>query len=264
MTLIDPEELLLAYRLGIFPMAESRYSEDVLWIRPRERGVLPLETFHVPKRLARTLHRDRYQIRVDTAFDAVIRGCAAVGRGRGETWINEAIIDVFGRLFARGAVHSVEAYDDGALVGGVYGLSIGAVFFAESKFSRATDASKVALVHLAGRLKYGGYRLLDAQFPNPHLDQFGAVNISEERFEALLNTALTGSADFGALDRDYGVAGAGVAGTPRAGAAGAVPTGAAAGAGRAGAAAGAAGGVTGTGGGWAAGSSVLHVMTQTS
>jgi leucyl/phenylalanyl-tRNA--protein transferase len=199
---IDPDELLLAYQLGIFPMAENRHAEDVLWIRPRVRGILPLRRFHVPRRLARTIRSDRYEVRIDTAFGAVIRGCASVDpnegvpRERGDTWINKAIIDVFETLHARGQAHSVECWEKGELVGGLYGLSLGAAFFAESKFSRRTDASKVALVHLAARLKYGGYTLLDAQFPNPHLTQFGAITVDEQRCGELLDDALARSGNF--------------------------------------------------------------------
>jgi len=196
MAAINPDELLLAYRLGIFPMAESRTAESVLWVRPSERGIIPLDRFHVPRRLARTVRTDRYEVRVDTAFGQVIRACAATAPGRRETWINQAIIDVFEILHARGLAHSVETWHEGELAGGVYGLGIGAAFFAESKFSRATDASKVALVHLVARLKVGGYRLLDAQFPNPHLEQFGATAVSELKFEALLADALSRQADF--------------------------------------------------------------------
>jgi leucyl/phenylalanyl-tRNA--protein transferase len=202
MSAIDPDELLLAYQLGIFPMAESRNADEVLWIRPRVRGILPLHRFHVPRRLKRTIRSDRYEVRVDTAFGAVMRGCASVDpndgvpRERGDTWINKAIIDVFEALHARGHAHSVETFENGELVGGVYGLSLGAAFFAESKFSRRTDASKVALVHLAARLKFGGYTLLDAQFPNPHLTQFGAITVDEERFGEMLNDALARSGNF--------------------------------------------------------------------
>ena len=183
-TAINPEELLLAYRLGIFPMAESRTAEEVLWVRPHERGILPLETFHVPRRLARAVRSDRYDVTIDTAFDQVIRGCAESQPDRRETWINDPIIDVFEILHRRGFAHSVETWHRGRLVGGLYGLSLGAAFFAESKFSRMTDASKVALVHLAARLKAGAYALLDAQFPNPHLEQFGAITVTEERFQS--------------------------------------------------------------------------------
>jgi leucyl/phenylalanyl-tRNA--protein transferase len=203
---INPEELLLAYRLGIFPMAESRDAKDVLWVRPHERGILPLDAFHVPRRLACTVKSDRYEIKVDTQFGEVIRGCAEATPGRRDTWINSAIIEVFEALYKRGLAHSVEAWHGGALVGGLYGLSLGAAFFAESKFSRMTDASKVALVHLAARLKVGRYALLDAQFPNPHLEQFGAIAISEERFQRLLAQALAKRGDFYGLG---GRAGAG-------------------------------------------------------
>ncbi len=232
MTAINPEELLLAYRLGIFPMAESRESKDVLWVRPNERGIIPLETFHVPRRLAETVRADRFDVRIDTAFSEVIRGCAEARPGRRETWINTPIIEVFEALFERGLVHSVETWSEGKLVGGLYGLSLGAAFFAESKFSRERDASKVALVHLAARLKAGGYVLLDAQFPNPHLEQFGAIAIGEEKFQRLLTQALARRGDFYGLD---GAAGGGTS----SGAPSAVPPA-------------------------VAGASVLQVITQTS
>jgi leucyl/phenylalanyl-tRNA--protein transferase len=238
-TAINPEELLLAYRLGIFPMAESRTAEDVLWVRPHERGILPLDKFHVPKRLARVVRSNRFQITANAAFDEVIRACAESQPDRRETWINDAIVDVFVALHRRGFAHSIETWHDGRLVGGLYGLSLGAAFFAESKFSRATDASKVALVHLAARLKGGGYMLLDAQFPNPHLEQFGAVTVTEERFQFMLARALATTGNF------YGLAGAGDApgGAGEAPAAGAVPV---------------------PGAGAASGSSVLQVITHTS
>ena len=244
MSAINPEELLLAYRLGIFPMAESRNSKDVLWVRPHERGIIPLEKFHVPRRLARAVKSDRFQVRIDTAFDQVIRGCAESRPDRRDTWINEAIIDVFEIMYVRGHAHSVEIWQADTLVGGLYGLSLGGAFFAESKFSRATDASKVALVHLAARLKAGGYVLLDAQFPNPHLEQFGAINVTEERFQGLLAQALEHEGDFYCLGRP-GNAGSGSA---------------SAGAG----VGGSAGGAMGRGGGAEAGWSVLQVITQTS
>jgi len=248
-TAINPEELLLAYRLGIFPMAESRDAPDVLWVRPHERGILPLDKFHVPRRLARVVRSNRFEVSVDTAFEEVIGLCAESRPDRRETWINDAIIEVFVALNARGFAHSVEVRHEGALVGGLYGLSLGGAFFAESKFSRMTDASKVALVHLAARLKAGGYTLLDAQFPNPHLEQFGAVTVTEERFQNLLTQALARSANFYGLGR-----------------AGAAAVGAVAGAGRAAGEAGGAGMPGGSGGGAAAGSgsSVLQVITQTS
>jgi leucyl/phenylalanyl-tRNA---protein transferase len=252
-TAINPEELLLAYRLGIFPMAESRNAKDVLWVRPHERGILPLDKFHVPRRLAATVKSDRYTGTVDTCFSEVIRGCAEQRPDRRDTWINAAIVDVFTTLHTRGLAHSVEVWFEGKLVGGLYGLSLASAFFAESKFSRMRDASKVALVHLAARLKAGGYTLLDAQFPNPHLEQFGAVTVTEERFQGLLARALAREAHF------YGRSGA-----PRVG--GAAPAGgiAAAGGRSSGGLAGgggkSAGGAFTVGAGW----SVLQVITQTS
>jgi leucyl/phenylalanyl-tRNA--protein transferase len=242
-TAINPEELLLAYRLGIFPMAESRTSSDVLWVRPHERGILPLDKFHVPRRLARVVRSNRFRITADAAFEAVMRACAESRPERRETWINDAILDVFIGLHQRGFAHSIETWQGDRLVGGVYGLSLGAAFFAESKFSRATDASKVGLVHLAARLKAGGYMLLDAQFPNPHLEQFGAITVTEERFQFMLTRALAGTGDF------YGLGRAGAA--PEDAAAGPV----AADADEGGASADAASG---------AGSSVLQVITHTS
>lgn len=245
MSRINPEELLLAYRLGIFPMAESRNAEDVLWIRPHERGIIPLETFHVPRRLARVIRSDRFRVTFDRAFAQVIRGCAESRPDRRDTWINDAIIDVFELLYQRGLAHSVEVWLGDTLVGGLYGLAICGVFFAESKFSREKNASKVALVHLAARLKAGGFTLLDAQFPNPHLDQFGAAVVTEEKFQQLLTRALEVTADF------YSLPGAG--GGPGAGAGATEPVGAET------PAAGAASGTAGF-----AGSSVLQVITQTS
>lgn len=193
---IDPDELLLAYRIGVFPMAETRDAPDVLWIRPKTRCILPLDRFHVPKRLARTVRGDRFEVRCNTAFEKVIHECAAAGPQRDDSWINPSIADAFSELHRRGFAHSVEAWDHEELVGGLYGLSIGAAFFGESMFSLRTNASKVALVHLAARLKMGGYRLLDAQFPNPHLEQFGALEISETEFDGLLADAVAANASF--------------------------------------------------------------------
>jgi len=258
---INPEELLLAYRLGIFPMAESRHANEVLWVRPHERGILPLDKFHVPRRLAETVRSSRYEVRINTAFAEIIAGCAEARPERRETWINDAIIDVFVALHTRGLAHSVEVWRGETLAGGLYGLSLGAAFFAESKFSRQRDASKVALVHLAARLKAGRYLLLDAQFPNPHLEQFGSIAIGEEKFQRLLSDALAVRGDFYRLD--------GLAGSPRSAGASGVAAGASAPGGTRG------GGISaGTpdnapgAGGFAlpavAGSSVLQVITQTS
>ena len=248
MTAINPEELLLAYRLGIFPMAESRNAKDVLWVRPHERCILPLDKFHVPRRLADTVKSDRFTVTVDKAFAAVIRGCAETRPDRRDTWINKPIVDVFTMLHERGLAHSVEVWLKDELVGGLYGLSLASAFFAESKFSRMRDASKVALVHLAARLKAGGYTLLDAQFPNPHLEQFGAVTVTEERFQMLLARALSREADF--YLRSAGVPAAGGAAAGGGTSAGALPGGG----GRP------AGSDFSAGPGW----SVLQVITQTS
>jgi leucyl/phenylalanyl-tRNA--protein transferase len=193
---IDPDELLQAYRLGIFPMAEARNARETLWVRPQERAILPLDTFHVPRRLARTVRSDRFTVRVNTAFDRVIHACADQRADQRGTWINDEIIAVFETLHAQGRAHSVESWDNNELVGGLYGLSLGAAFFGESMFSIIRDASKVALVHLAARLKAGGYALLDAQFPNEHLSQFGAVVVSRERFERQLAEALKREGNF--------------------------------------------------------------------
>jgi leucyl/phenylalanyl-tRNA--protein transferase len=246
-TAINPEELLLAYRLGIFPMAESRNAKDVLWVRPHERCILPLDKFHVPRRLADTIKSDRYTVTVDKRFVDVIRGCAESRPDRRDTWINAPIIDVFTMLHTRGLAHSVEVWFEEKLVGGLYGLSLASAFFAESKFSRMRDASKVALVHLAARLKAGGYTLLDAQFPNPHLEQFGAVTVTEERFQSLLAQALSREADF------YGRSGAAPGGGAVAGGGRSTGT-------RAGGGGKSGGNVFSSGAGW----SVLQVITQTS
>ena len=265
LTRIDPEELLLAYRLGIFPMAESRTAKAVLWIRPSERGIIPLDTFHVPKRLARTVRTNRFDVKTDTAFGEVIRACAASAPGRRDTWINDPIIEVFEELHRRGLAHSVETWRNGELVGGTYGLAMGAAFFAESKFSRATDASKVALVHLVRLLKAGNFCLLDAQFPNPHLEQFGAVAVPEIKFEAMLAEALTRNAQWVGSEptptsssASSGGCSDGVSTAPGAGVTSTSPETVAAG--------GATCAVvtTGLGGGGGAGSSVTQLVTQTS
>jgi len=201
---LDPGTILQAYGLGVFPMAESRGAKDVLWVRPEERAVLPLQTFHVPRRLVRVVRRDAFDIRVNTAFGDVIRACAERRAERRETWINAAIVEAYERLHVGGHAHSVEAWKDGALVGGLYGVAQGAAFFGESMFSRVPDASKVALVHLAARLRHGAFKLLDAQFPNTHLEQFGAVVIPRARFERLLAVAIATRADFYGFDSGLG------------------------------------------------------------
>ncbi|SDR63100.1 leucyl/phenylalanyl-tRNA--protein transferase [Rhizobiales bacterium GAS191] len=173
--LITPELLLRAYEIGLFPMAEDADDPTIYWVEPERRGIIPLDGFHVPARLARTVRSDRFRIEIDRDFDAVIAGCASIGDAkRQRTWINARIRALYGELFAIGHCHTVEAYHGEELVGGLYGVSLGAAFFGESMFSRQRDASKVALVHLVARLKRGSYLLLDTQFVTPHLASFGA------------------------------------------------------------------------------------------
>jgi len=193
---LTPDILLEAYAAGIFPMAESADDPELFWVDPNRRGIVPLEAFHVPRRLKRVLRRSSFAVRVDTAFEAVIRGCAEASETRPATWINDEIVRLYSALFERGAAHSVECWHEGELVGGLYGVSLGAAFFGESMFSRVSDASKVALVELVARLRRGGYRLLDTQFLTPHLAQFGAIEISRARYHRLLAEALRYRATF--------------------------------------------------------------------
>jgi leucyl/phenylalanyl-tRNA--protein transferase len=202
MTTITPQVLLKAYAAGIFPMAESADDAALYWIEPESRGILPLDGFHVSRSLKRAVRRRRFEIRIDTAFEAVIDGCAGPAEGRRSTWINQRIRALYGQLFRLGCCHTVEAWRDGRLMGGLYGVRIGAAFFGESMFSRATDASKVALVHLVARLNAGGFQLLDAQFITDHLRQFGAVECPREAYHVLLAKALEGEADFFAFQGD--------------------------------------------------------------
>lgn len=193
---ITPEVLLKAYACGIFPMAESADDPGLYWIEPERRGVIPLDDFSLSSRLARTVRSDKFEIRVDTAFEAVMRGCAAPAEGRPSTWINARIFKLYCDLHARGFCHSVEAWQDGELVGGLYGVRLGRAFFGESMFHTARDASKVALVHLVARLKKGGFTLLDTQFVTDHLRSFGAVEIPRQHYSRLLARALDGEGDF--------------------------------------------------------------------
>lgn len=188
--------MLRAYAVGIFPMARTRADRDVHWVAPVMRGVLPIDAFHVPRRLRRTVRRGLLDARCDTRFDAVIRACAEPRPGHPETWINDAIIAVFERLHRLGHAHSIEAWEGDRLVGGLYGLAIGGAFFGESMFSRDTDASKVALVHLVARLRFGGFALLDVQFITDHLRQFGALEIPSASYLRKLGTALARPATF--------------------------------------------------------------------
>jgi leucyl/phenylalanyl-tRNA--protein transferase len=193
---LTPEILLRAYAVGLFPMAERHDDPALYWIDPEKRGILPLETFHVPRKLRRTIRRKVFDMRCDTAYEQVIRLCANPAPGRQETWINEEIIRLYVDLFHMGRAHSVECWLGDELVGGLYGVALGGAFFGESMFSRATDASKVALVHLVARLKKGGFRLLDTQFVTRHLSQFGAMEIHRSGYRHLLASALDVSAEF--------------------------------------------------------------------
>jgi leucyl/phenylalanyl-tRNA--protein transferase len=204
---ITPEVLLKAYSCGIFPMAESADDPALYWIEPERRGIIPLEHFHVPDRLARTVRSDRFVVAVDRDFDAVINGCAQPAPGRARTWINARIRNLYRRLYERGDCHTVEVYEDGKLVGGLYGVSLGRAFFGESMFHAVRDASKVALVHLVARLKAGDYRLLDTQFVTAHLKTFGAVEVPRPAYHKLLDAALVGEGDFTALPTDRPVSG---------------------------------------------------------
>lgn len=193
---ITPEVLLKAYACGIFPMAESATDPGLYWIEPELRGVLPLDALHVSSRLERTVRSNMFEMRVDTAFDAVMDGCAAPAPGRKKTWINGRIRKLYGDLHAIGRAHSVEAWRDGKLVGGLYGVRLGAAFFGESMFHVERDASKVALVHLAARLRAGGFRLLDTQFVTEHLKTFGAVETPRRDYHEMLARAVGEDADF--------------------------------------------------------------------
>lgn len=194
-----PEDLLACYQRGVFPMAESREDEGFFIVDPEWRCIFPLDGFHVPRRLARTLRQDRFRFTINRDFADVIDACAAPAADREDTWINPDIRALYIELHKRGIAHSVEARLDGQLAGGLYGVAIGGAFFGESMFSWATDASKAALVHLAARLRRGGFRLLDAQFITPHLEQFGAQTLPRRIFQALLGVALDSHGDFRAL-----------------------------------------------------------------
>lgn len=197
---ITPDILLRAYACGIFPMAESRDDPGLFWVEPDKRGVIPLDGFHIPRRLARTVRSDRFEIRVDTGFEAVIEGCSGGDEDRPDTWINDRIRSLYGELFDAGFVHTVECWREGRLVGGLYGLALGAAFFGESMFHRETDASKVALVHLVARLKAGGFTLLDAQFQTAHLARFGAIEMPRRKYRKLLEAAVAAQANWRAWD----------------------------------------------------------------
>ena len=193
---LTPDDLLGLYARGVFPMADSRDDPDLYVVDPPMRGVLPLDQFHLSRRLARTVRQNRFEMRVDTAFDAVVEGCAGGGPERPKTWINAEIQSLYGELHRRGVAHSIESWRDGELVGGLYGVRIGAAFFGESMFSRATDASKVAMVHLIARMWAGGFLLLDCQFLTSHLATFGGVEIPRRTYRMMLKAALDRRGDF--------------------------------------------------------------------
>ncbi len=204
---ITPDLVLRAYACGIFPMAEDADDPSLHWIEPKERGIIPIDGFHLPRRLARTVRIDRFSVKIDRDFDAVIAACAGARASGDRTWINDRIRRLYRDLFDLGHCHTVETYLDGELVGGLYGLALGAAFFGESMFHLATDASKVALVHLVARLKAGGFRLLDAQFQTSHLAQFGTMEIPRKRYRLLLDEATALPADFFAWPREIPVPG---------------------------------------------------------
>ncbi len=189
---IPPELLLRAYSSGLFPMAESADDPEVFWVQPETRGIVPLDDFHVPKSLAKVVRQGRFEVRRNSAFEDVIAGCAEAVDDRPSTWINETIREAYGALHRMGNAHSVEAWRDGRLVGGLYGVSLGRAFFGESMFSRETDASKVCLVHLVEHLNASGFILLDTQFTTDHLKRFGAIDVPRNQYERLLAEAMSG------------------------------------------------------------------------
>lgn len=195
---LTPGLILRAYAAGVFPMADGAESEGVFWVDPRRRGVFPLDAFHIPRRLRRRLRQGDFEVTVDRDYAAVIDACA----DRDETWINGDIRKLYLALHRMGHAHSVEVRMDGALAGGLYGVRIGAAFFGESMFHRRTDASKIALVYLVARLRAGGFTLLDSQFVTDHLARFGAQSIPRERYHRMLDAAIAGRGDFGALPQD--------------------------------------------------------------
>jgi leucyl/phenylalanyl-tRNA--protein transferase len=199
---LTPELIVRAYQAGIFPMAEDAGSDDLFWVSPQLRGIIPLDGFHLSKSLRKAVRTTPWTVRVDTDFDAVIDGCAEAAPGRETTWINGDIRRLYGALFKRGMVHTVEVWDGAELVGGLYGVSLGAAFFGESMFHRATGASKIAMANLLLRLSAGRYRLLDTQFITEHLRTFGGIEIPREEYELRLADALHHQGDFFALDRN--------------------------------------------------------------
>ncbi len=193
---LTPDMLLKAYAVGVFPMAEDRNDPELFWVDPRMRGIIRLDEFHVPKRLRRTIRHGAFDVTFDTEFEAVIESCAEATDNRPRTWINDRIIELYSTLYRMGHAHSVESWRDGKLAGGLYGVSLGGIFFGESMFSRETDASKVALVYLAAALKLGAYHFIDTQFITKHLARFGAKEIPRSEYRILLSDALATRAVF--------------------------------------------------------------------
>ncbi len=193
---ITPQILLKAYSVGLFPMAESADDATIYWVEPEMRGVMPIDDFHIPRSLKKVLNKRAYDITFNEAFNAVVKNCAASAKGREQTWINETIRLLYSELHDLGHAHSVEVWEEDQLVGGLYGVSLGRAFFGESMFSRRSNASKVALVHLVERLKERGFVLLDTQFNTEHLTQFGTTDVPRDAYEKMLQVALIGEAQF--------------------------------------------------------------------
>lgn len=187
---ITPELLLRAYSIGLFPMSDAADDPEIFWVEPEMRGILPLDAFHISKSLAKAVRKKPFDIRFDTAFDAVVEKCAEEAEDRPSTWINDTIKELYGALHRIGHAHSVEAWEGDALVGGLYGVSLGSAFFGESMFSRRTNASKICLVHLVERLKMRGFTLLDTQFTTEHLKTFGAIDVPKQDYLKLLDRAM--------------------------------------------------------------------------
>lgn len=203
MSQVQPELLLQAYAVGVFPMAESRNDTRLFFVDPDRRGIIPLDDFHVSRSLRKTVLQRRFTVTCDRDFRGTLAGCAEATARRPDTWINEEIFRLFVVLHERGHAHSIEVWRDGRLVGGLYGLRLGAAFFGESMFSRETDASKVALVHLVARLKAGGFTLLDSQFITSHLQRFGALEIPRDEYRDRLQRAIAVPAQFLPSEDDW-------------------------------------------------------------
>ena len=199
---LTTDMLLRAYSVGVFPMAEDRDDPELVWVDPRMRGIIPMRHFHVPKRLRRTVRNGAFEVTFNKDFAGVIESCAEETNDRPRTWINDRIVDLYTSLHFKGHGHSVECWRDGVLMGGLYGISLRGVFFGESMFSRETDASKIALVHLATRLSVGGFAFIDTQFITKHLSRFGAIEVPRNEYRGMLAAALKFDADFNVAFRN--------------------------------------------------------------